>query len=154
MNLFTGTKEIVRHREVATARLQDRSITWKQNKLPVKLLQHYRYIRDVIKKLPLFSNFVSYVCSIFAFLFFYLGGSHHPFWIVSLFLKDKNVCHVWVCSSIFDFWKKWIKETVLSFMEKMKLNVQTFEILTVAFGESTRSRTQVKLWYNRFKKRR
>ena len=31
---------------------------------------------------------------------------------------------------------------------------KTFEILTVAFGESTMSRTQVHLWYNRFKKDR
>ena len=28
---------------------------------------------------------------------------------------------------------------------------RTFEMLTVAFGESTMSRTQVQLWYNRFK---
>ena len=27
---------------------------------------------------------------------------------------------------------------------------RTFEILTLAFGESTMSRTQVQLWYNRF----
>ena len=32
--------------------------------------------------------------------------------------------------------------------------VRTFDILTVAFGESTISRTQVQLWYNRFKKGR
>ena len=30
----------------------------------------------------------------------------------------------------------------------------TFEMLTVAFGESTISRTQVQLWYNRLKKGR
>ena len=29
-----------------------------------------------------------------------------------------------------------------------------FEVLTVAFGESTMSRTQVQLWYNRFKEGR
>ena len=28
---------------------------------------------------------------------------------------------------------------------------RTFEILAAAFGESTMSRTQVQLWYNRFK---
>ena len=34
----------------------------------------------------------------------------------------------------------------------MKLNVKkAFEVLNVAFGESTMSRTQVQLWYNRFK---
>ena len=31
---------------------------------------------------------------------------------------------------------------------------RTFEILTVAFDKSTMSRTQVKLWYNRFKEGR
>ena len=37
-------------------------------------------------------------------------------------------------------------------MKKLKLNVQErFEKLTVAFGESTMSRTQVQLWYNWFK---
>ena len=34
----------------------------------------------------------------------------------------------------------------------MKLNVQeTFEKLTVAFSNSTMSRTQVQLWHNQFK---
>ena len=32
--------------------------------------------------------------------------------------------------------------------------VMTFEILTVAFGEFTMSRTPVQLWYNRFKEDR
>ena len=32
--------------------------------------------------------------------------------------------------------------------------VMTFEMLTVAFGKSTMSRTQVQLWYNRFKEGR
>ena len=37
----------------------------------------------------------------------------------------------------------------------MKLNVKkAFEVLNVAFGESTMSRTQVQLWYKRFKKGR
>ena len=37
----------------------------------------------------------------------------------------------------------------------MKLNVQeTFEMLTVAFGKSTMSRTLVQLWYNRFRQSR
>ena len=31
---------------------------------------------------------------------------------------------------------------------------RTFEILTVAFGESTMNRTQVQLWYNQFKESR
>ena len=37
----------------------------------------------------------------------------------------------------------------------MKLNVQRhLKMLAVAFGESTMSRTQVQLWYNRFKEGR
>ena len=31
---------------------------------------------------------------------------------------------------------------------------RTFEMLTVAFGKSIMSRTQVQLWYNRFKEDR
>ena len=31
---------------------------------------------------------------------------------------------------------------------------RTFEILTVAFGKSTMTRTQIQLWYNRFKEGR
>ena len=31
---------------------------------------------------------------------------------------------------------------------------EIFEMLTVAFGESTMSRTKVQLWYNRFKESR
>ena len=31
---------------------------------------------------------------------------------------------------------------------------RTFEMLTLTFGESTKSRTQVQLWYNRFKEGR
>ena len=32
--------------------------------------------------------------------------------------------------------------------------VRTFEMLTVVFGESTMNRTQVQLWYDRFKESR
>ena len=48
-----------------------------------------------------------------------------------------------VYSWTFFYLQKWIKETVL-----------TYEMLTVAFGESTMSRTQFRLWYNRFKENR
>ena len=54
-------------------------------------------------------------------------------------LTDKKVSRVLV-------WTKWINETVLIFVSKMKLNV--------AFGESTMSRIQFQLWYNRFKEGR
>ena len=42
---------------------------------------------------------------------------YQPFWIFSLFLTDKKVSRVFVCSSIFDYSIKWINETVLSFMK-------------------------------------
>ena len=75
----------------------------------------------------------------------------HPFSILSLVLTDKRVSCVLVCSSIFDYSKKCVKESVLSFASNTKC-AKTFEMLTVAFGESTMSRTQVQLWYNWFKK--
>ena len=37
---------------------------------------------------------------------------------------------------------------------EIKCVVRTFEMLTVAFGEPAISRTQVQLWYNRFKEGR
>ena len=57
----------------------------------------------------------------------------HPFWIVSLFLTDKKVN----------------REKV-----DQRNCARTFEMLTVAFCASTMSRTQVQLWYNRFKEGR
>ena len=57
-----------------------------------------------------------------------------------------------MCSLIFDYRKKWIKETVLSFCVKNEIKcARTFEMLTVAFGESTMSRTQVQFWCKTFK---
>ena len=60
---------------------------------------------------------------------------------------------------LFDFLvyyaKKWVKETLLSFVQKYEIDYAwTFEMLTVTFGESTKSRTQVQLLYNRFKENR
>ena len=47
-----------------------------------------------------------------------------PFWIVSLFLTDKKVSRVLVCSSVF-----------IKFFEKNEIKcVKTFGMLTVAFG--------------------
>ena len=68
----------------------------------------------------------------------------HSFSIISLVLTDKKVSCVLVCSSIFDYSKKCVKESVLSFASNTKC-AKTFEMLTVAFGESTMSRTQVQL---------
>ena len=52
-----------------------------------------------------------------------------------------------VCSSIFYYSKKkkkWITETVLSFVKKNEIKcARTFEMLTMALGESSMSRTQV-----------
>ena len=39
-------------------------------------------------------------------------------------LTDKKLSRALLCSSIFYYSKKWIKETVLSFVQKLKLNVQ------------------------------
>ena len=48
----------------------------------------------------------------------------------------------WYAFRFFYYSKKWIKETVLTFVEKMKLNVQlTFEMVAVAFVERTMSKT-------------
>ena len=74
-----------------------------------------------------------------------------PFWIVSFFLTDKMVSLVLVCSSNFYYSEKWIKKITLNFVWKNEIKyARIFEMLTVAFGESTISRTQVQLWYNRF----
>ena len=52
-----------------------------------------------------------------------------------------------------DKWKKW--KSCIKFCVKNVIEyARTFEILIVAFGKSTMSRTQVQLWYNRFKKGR
>ena len=63
------------------------------------------------------------------------------------------------CCDFRFFWsairKKWIKETLLCFVPKIEIKcARTFEMLIVAFGESLASRTQVQLWYNRFKEDR
>ena len=54
-----------------------------------------------------------------------------------------------MCSSIIFLFEKMdqLYETVKNEIKCAK----TFKMLTVAFGESTMSRTQVQLWYNRFK---
>ena len=79
----------------------------------------------------------------------YICKQYQPFWIVSLFLKDKKLSRVLMCSSTFCYSKKWkiyVKNTIKC--------TRTFEMLTVTFGESTMSRTQVQLWYNWFKEGR
>ena len=58
-----------------------------------------------------------------------------------------------VCFSIFDYSKKWIKATLLSFVIKMKCG-RTFEMLAARFSESTMSRTLVQLLHNWFKEGR
>ena len=61
---------------------------------------------------------------------------------------------------IFDFFgllfeKNGSKKLYYVWFQKSKLNcARTFEMLTVAFSESTVSRTQVQLCYNRFKEDR
>ena len=76
----------------------------------------------------------------------YVGNVSH-FGFSVCFLIDKKVSHVLVCSSIIYYSKKWIKETVLSLVQKIKLNVQQHLKcwLCWLFGESTMNRTQVQL---------
>ena len=51
--------------------------------------------------------------------------------------------------------KKWIQKLCIKFCVKNKFKcARTFEMLTVALGVSTITRTQIKLWYNRSKERR
>ena len=84
-----------------------------------------------------------------------MPSANMPFWIVRLLLTNKKVSRVSECSSISYYSKKWIKETVLSFVSKNEIKfARTFEMLTVAYGESTMSKTQVQLWYNRFQEGR
>ena len=73
---------------------------------------------------------------IFSAIYVYIYWKYQPFWIVSVFLTNKKVSRVWVCSTIIK------NETKCA---------RIFEMLTVAFGESTISRTQGQLWYNWFK---
>ena len=53
--------------------------------------------------------------SYFFFFFalgYYICWQYQPFWIVGLFLTGKTVRRVLLCSSIFYYSKKWIKECV------------------------------------------
>ena len=64
--------------------------------------------------------------------------------------------HFEVSVSIFYYSKKWIKETnCIKFCVNNEIKTaKAFEMLSVAFGESTKSRTQVQLRYNTFKEGR
>ena len=114
---------------------------------------HLKWRWRCIQKITVISNFVSY-----AFLFCYVGThvcyicwQYQPFWIVSLFLTDKKVSRVVVCSSIFYYSKKMDPRNYIKFRVKNEIKcAKTFQMLTVAFGESTMSRTQIQLWYNCF----
>ena len=58
---------------------------------------------------------------------------------------------------LFDFllFEKMVQRNCIKFCVKNEIKcARTFEILTVQFGESTTSRTQVQLWYSRFKEGR
>ena len=70
---------------------------------------------------------------------------YQPFQIVSLFLTGKKIGRVFIVR------KNGSKKNYIKFCVKNEIKCAwTFEVLTVAFGESTMGRTQVHLWYNRF----
>ena len=81
--------------------------------------------------------------------------------VITLIFK-RNLIHFCVCpwlqlvySSIFSNSKKLIKGNCIKFCLKNEIQCpRTFEMLSVTFRESTVSRTQVQLWYNRFKESR
>ena len=67
-----------------------------------------------------------------------------------MFLTDKKVSRVLVCSSILLF-AKMDQRNCIKFCEKNDIKcARTFKMLTVARGKFTMSRTQVQLWYNQF----
>ena len=69
-----------------------------------------------------------------------------------MLLTAKKVTRVLVCSSLFE---KMDRRNCIKFYVKNEIKcAKTFEMLTVASGESTMSRTQVQLCYNRFEKDR
>ena len=70
------------------------------------------------------------------------------------FLTEKKVVAFGV---LFDFllFEKMEQRNCIKFCVKNEIKfARTFEMSTVAFGESTMSRTQVQLWYNRFREDR
>ena len=71
---------------------------------------------------------------------------YQSFWIVSLFF-----------GVLFDFllFEKMDQRNCIKFCVRNEIKwSRTFEMLSMTFGESTMSRTQVQLWYNRFKEGR
>ena len=71
------------------------------------------------------------------------------------FLTNKKFSRVSMCSSIFYNSKKMDQRICIEFDVKNEIKcARTLEMLIVAFGESSKSRSQVQLWYNRFKEGR
>ena len=85
-----------------------------------------------------FSHFFSSVMLVRLSIIYVVNISHSGLSVC--FWQTKKVSRVLVCSSIFYYSKKWIKETLSSFVLKNKIKcTRTFKMLTVAFGESIMS---------------
>ena len=68
------------------------------------------------------------------------------------FWQIKRLGRVLVFCSIFYYSEKMDQRNCIKICVKKEIKcARTFEILTVVFGESTISRTQVQLWCNQFK---
>ena len=64
-------------------------------------------------------------------------GQYQPVWIVSLFLRDKKISRVSVCTSIFYYPKKLMKENCIKFCLKNEIKCEmTFEICWTQFGKT------------------
>ena len=89
------------------------------------------------------------LCWWFTSVIYFKYISH--FGLSVLFLADEKVTRFWCALRFFNIRKN---GSMIEKMDQTKFNLRISEKLTVAFGESTVSRTQIPLSYNRFKEGR